>query len=211
MNHAGSTGEAPVWAVYFDPGDRIATITLTYHRLLPDGSTIKFDEDPACHLDLASEEDDRLLREGFMALIPPGQLMSCALRVLRRALLVWEYTDFEHIAAGADRELVAAAFAGRMYNPDGASPDALFVGGTPADHATTTILAAATRLTRLLQGPTGADEAAWEQALGPYTAIFFTESTETRMVTRADGTAYARAAESLAAVAGRHGLALPPL
>ncbi len=210
MSSESSADEQPVWAVYLDRLGAVLTITLTYHRLLPDGRSVKFDEDPAGPLDLAADQDDRLMEEGFVALIPPGKLMSCAMRTRARKLLFWDRQEIQHTAAGYELAVVRELFAGRLYNADGASPDALFVGGGPADHTTPAIVAAASALAQLLGQQSRASEADWLRVLGSYQAVLYTESTEVQMVTRADRAIVATSLSALASVSRRYGFELPP-
>lgn len=209
MAGSDTSHELPEWDVSLDAVGPYLLVTLTYHRRLPGGGSVKFDEDPACTLDLAADMDDALLLDGVLALIPRGYQASCALRERRRAFLLWDRQVPRHIPAGTDHTIIARAFDGRLYNSDGANPDALFVGGAPAAHTSQAVAAAWATLRGLLAQPMPATPSEWSRLLDTYAAVLFTDSTEVRMVARLDQMSRERVVAALSEVAERYGLRLP--
>src|SRR5262245_61729273 len=122
-----------LWNVDFATSGGLFEVILTYLRLLPDGRTVKFDEDTDGRLDLAADEDDRLVMDGLLALIPDRAPVSCALRELRRVALVWEVEDYRPVLADWDKETVRTTLKGRLWNAD-SSADFVFAGGETSDH-----------------------------------------------------------------------------
>jgi hypothetical protein len=200
-----------VWQVDFDTQDTVAEVILSYQRALPDGKSVKFDEDSNTILDLAADADDHLVMDGFLALIPPGELLSCAMRVSRRALLIWEYMDYQHIFAEYDKQVVERAFdTNGLFNTDG-SIDALFIGGDRVAHESATILSWVRSLSRdVISRYETEGRAVWAPALDVYTAIIYTQTTEIHMLTRNEHKRLRDARSALNKVAARYGLVLPP-
>lgn len=198
-----------VWEVYFETHGPLLEVTLGYRRRLPDGSSVAFDADPRPTLDLAADEDERLVLDGVLALLPPDALLSCALRENSRWLLIWTKPDVEHIFAEHDQAIVRRAFDGRLYNPEG-SIDALLIGGERAAHATGEVKRWAAAIEKDILPSAGAERvAAWQTVLNAYQAVIYTQTTEIHLLTRAGSAAAVQARPALAAVAARYGLRLP--
>ena len=209
MAGSDTSRELPEWDVSLDAVGPYILVTLTYYRRLPGGGSVKFDEDPGCTLDLAAGMDDALLLDGLLALLPRGYQASGALRERRRAFLLWDRQVTRHIPAGTEHTIIARAFDGRLYNADGANPDALFVGGAPAAHTSQAVAAAWATLQKLLAQPMPATPSEWSRLLDTYTAVLFTDSTEVRMVARLDRMSREHVVAALREVAARYGLRLP--
>lgn len=200
-----------VWQVYFEVHGPVAEITLSYRRALPDGTGVKFDEDPDTVLNRVTDQDDQLVMDGFLALIPEGELLSCAMRVVKRILLIWEYQDYQHIFAEYDKHVVKRAFdANGLFNTD-SSIDVLFIGGDRAAHETTTIISWAKTIQRdILQRYEVEGGAAWNPVLEIYKSVIYTQTTEIHMLTHNKRDPLERARMVLKQVAARYQLVLPP-
>ncbi|HEY0607061.1 MAG TPA: hypothetical protein VGD58_29350 [Herpetosiphonaceae bacterium] len=204
-----------VWQVYFEEIGPLAEITLSFRRARADGSGVEFDEDPQIItervLDVINGEDDQLVMDGFLALIPDGQLLSCSLRVLRHRLLILEFEDYDHSFAGYDKQVVKNTFEGRLFNTDGSNADLLFIGGERTAHETATIKHWSKVIeSRALRASADTIAAAWEPVLNVYEAVIYTLSTEIHMVTRNNHAPISRIQPALADVAARYGFVLPP-
>lgn len=204
-----------VWQVYFEVVGPLSEITLSFRRSRSDGSGVKFDEDPAIIdrgiLDLINGEDDDLVMDGFLACLPGGKLLSCALRVLRRNLLFFESEAYEHVFAHYDKNVVKQAFERRLFNTDGTNGDLLFIGGDHAAHATPTIL----RWCKVIESDAMHHSgvaliAVWEPVLQVYEAVAYTLDTEIHLFTRNDDDLIKRIKQALTEVATRYGFVLPP-
>jgi len=198
-----------VWLIYLENLGSMVKVTLTYERILPDGSSITFDADPAMILDTATEQDEQIVLDGFMALVPPDALLSCAMRTTRWMLL-WTKPDIEHIFAEYDHAIVRREFGdGRLYNAQG-NIDALFIGGDRAAHQTSTIKHWATTIEKQVLPMSGQEQIqAWDAVLAVYQAVIYTQTTEIHLLTRNTGDALNQARAALSAVAARYGLRLP--
>lgn len=201
--------QQPMWHVLFANEGPFIRVTLTFERLLPDGRSIQFDEDPEPVLDLTSDQDERLLLDGFLVLPPDGMQLSCALHRLRD-WIVWEWTEFQHIPAAYNRQVVRSAFTGRLFNTD-SSIDILFAGGDAAAHTRDRIVRAASFVEReIAQKPDGMREAALIQVLAVYPALVYTQNTEIYLLGRQPDLSLAEVRAALTSTATRYGLALPP-
>jgi len=200
-----------IWQVYFDTIGSLTEVTLTYHRLLPDGATVKFDEDPHGVLDLSSGEDDHLVMDGFLSLIPDGELISCAIRSVKHVLGVWERAEYKHIFAEYDKQIVRTTFEGRLWNPD-SSADFVFVGGDRDAHTTATIRRwIGVMQQELLQQKPEDPIPTLEKVLSFYNAVIYTQTTEIHILTSGErGQSSSRMKAALELVASRYGMALPP-
>lgn len=204
-----------VWQVYFEALGEQAHITLTQRRAYADGSGRKFDEDPQIidgrTLDLLHDEDDRFIMDGFLALIPDNRLLSCAIQVLRRRLLIWEFEDYDYIFAGFDKHIIQRAFDGRLFNTDGTNGDILFIGGERTAHETATIKEWSKAIEHDIFRKVGnVPGAAWEPVLDVYEAVSYTLSTEIHLRMRHDHDRIEESRMALARVATRYGFVLPP-
>lgn len=201
-----------VWAVYFEDHGPIAEVTLTYDRALPDGDTIKFDEDPDRFLDIANDADERVVMDGFLALIPNGELLSCSMRDTRHLLLIfWGYQTYKHFFVGYDKQVLKQQFDRRLFNTDGGDPDIVFAGGERAAHTPEQITRWAKVIKRDIVGSRQATPmTAWQPLLDVYRAILYTDSTEIHLVTRNTGRELERARAALAKVARGYRMVLPP-
>lgn len=198
-----------VWQVYFATHGPLLEVTLSYRRHLPDGSGVKFDEDPDTILDLAAEQDEQIVLDGFMALLPPDALLSCAMRTTGRWLLIWTKPDIEPVFAEYDHAIVRRAFDGRLYNSD-SNIDALLIGGERTAHQPETVKQWVNAIEKDILRTSGDDwVAAWQPVLDVYEAVIYTQTTEIHLLTRNTGGRLERARTALAAVAARYGLRLP--
>jgi hypothetical protein len=196
-----------VWNVEFEVCDAVAQITLTFDRLLPDGTAIKFDEDPNGKLNLAAEEDERLVMDGFLALIPDGELLSCALRDGARFFGLGDAINYKYVFVDSDRTAVDAALDGRLWNPD-SSRDYVFVGGESIAHQPAALKLFVKELNTRPTGPTNLD-LRFERTLSVYRGVAFTEGTLIRMIYSVSDAVITSARQVLAQVASRYGYVLP--
>lgn len=198
------------WQLHFDIIRSVCEVTLTYNRLLPDGTTVKFDEDPHGILDLSLDEDDHLVMDGVIALLPSHQLISCTLRDVRRVFGVWQQTEYKHINAGYDTDIVRTAFEARLWNPD-SSVDFILIGGDAEAHTTTAILHVVKLLNEQVLGHEGdARIHAIEHILEYYSVIVYTQTTEVHVVSSMEGEqTLAQIKGALAMVASRYEMIIP--
>ncbi|HLZ31626.1 MAG TPA: hypothetical protein VKV73_30260 [Chloroflexota bacterium] len=196
-----------VWLVEFAVRGPLAEITLTFSRRMPNGAEVKFDMDRDGLLDLATDQHERLVMDGMLALIPEGELISCGLRETQRAFLVFDSLGYRHVFADHDRSVVAAEFDGGIWNPD-SSPDLVFVGGRPADHSADAIVHAAQRLART-RPP--ADDEPVREVLSTYAELIVVNGAVVRVRRPAEvGREFFASAEAaLSNVAAKYGYALP--
>ena len=210
MTPASYFAQNRVWQVYFDVTDSLAEVTLTYRRLLADGTSVKFDEDSHGVLDLSTNADDHIVLDGFLSFIPDGELLSCAMRDVKHVLLIWEREDYQHIFAQYDKQIVRTAFEGRLWNPD-SSADFLFVGGNKDGHTTPTIKHWAKVMQEQTLRQSGADrKATIDQVLGLYSLVAYTQTAEIHILTSNGHDQAEKMKATLGAVASRYGMALPP-
>lgn len=200
-----------VWQVYFEEYGDLATITLSYRRDRGNGLSIQFDDDPSCILNLAADEDDRLIMDGFLALIPDAQLLSCAMLVRKPRYLIWGVEDYKHIFAAYNKHVVRSTFNGHLFNTDGTGSEMVFIGGDRVAHTTSLIKEYATKIEQHVLRTYGAEHiAAWVPILNTYTSVIYTLSTEVHMVMRNQSDLMRRARQGLNKVASRYGVILPP-
>ena len=199
-----------VWQVYFETGTTYAEVILTHNRLLPDDNFIKFDEDESSILATAIGEDDRFMLEAFLTLLPDVQLLSCAMRDTRRTWLVWEQDYYKHIFAEYDKQMVAAAFDGRLWNPD-SSADFVFAGGEERAHAAEVVERWTAIMTKnILPQPRAVWGQTLEQVFRIYKCVIFTQTTDIHLLMPPNIDMMTEIRDDLEAVANSYGLVLPP-
>lgn len=197
------------WQVYSDQVGPFWEITLTYNRQRPDGTYVKFDEDPNGVLDLATGADKRLVMEGFLTLIFNGELLSCSLRAIKHKLPIWTRPYHQHVFAGYDKQKIANEFASRLWNPD-SSVDFLLVGGEQTAHTTLVIQYWTKILMSGLFKSSGKKKLeTLAQALNVYREIFYTQTTEIHLWTQGEESEIIEMRNRLAQTAAQFGLVLP--
>jgi hypothetical protein len=204
-----------VWQVSFEDHGALAWITITHERALSDQMSVKFDEDTelvnAGILGFAAENGGRMVMDGFLALIPDGALLSCALRTRKRMFLLWDRSAYDHVFAGQDKQAVRAAFDGRLFNTDGTNGDALFIGGASDAHTEERIQ----HWTQVIEHEVTPQFSSywttvWKPLLAVYHAVMYTLSTELHMIARNEPATIPQARAALGEVAARYGFVLPP-
>ncbi|MCG8352468.1 MAG: hypothetical protein MI924_32280 [Chloroflexales bacterium] len=204
-----------VWQVYFEDHGALAWITISYRRALSNQMGVKFDEDAEIIntrlLGFAAEDEDRMVMDGVLALIPDGALLSCALWRLQNVLLLWERSAYDHVFAGQDKQVVRAAFDGRLFNTEGSIGDVLFIGGAAEAHTKDSIEHWAQVIERDVMSRFDTERlVAWKSLLDVYQAVMYTLSTEIHMIARNEPETIPRARAALGSVAARYGFVLPP-
>jgi hypothetical protein len=205
-----------VWQVYFEDHGALAWITISYRRAVSNHMDVKFDEDAeiinAGLLGFAAEDNDLMVMDGFLALIPDGALLSCAMRTRKRVLLLWERSAYDYVFAGQDKQVVRATFDGRLYNSDGTNGDVLFIGGVAAAHTEDSIQHWVKVIERDVMFQVDTERLmAWASLLDVYQAIVYTLSTEIHMIARNKPETIPQARAALGVVATRYGFVLPPV
>lgn len=210
---AGSASRAPhVWDVALASAGPLAGALLRPYRLLPDGRSVKFDEDPALPLDLETGQDEALLRDGVLALLPDGSLLSCAIRATRRSVLLIASRGYQQAYTGQDKQAALRALESNgLYNSDGSSGDALFIGGAREAHRSEAVIGWAGRIEREILGQIGPTGwlAPWAPLLEQYDALIYTLSGEIILAARSGTLGLAQIRDALAEVAAHYGFALP--
>lgn len=203
----------PIWDVTFEEAGPLARAMISYRRLLPDGWGVMFEEDTEWVLDIANEEDEHLVMDGFLALIPRGVPLSCAIRATVGGLLgFFRYDRYRVVFAGEELALVQRTFEiNGLFNTDGCNPDLLFAGGPPEAHEAKEIERQAEAVKRLLKVSRKPQGEGWEALLRTYTAILYADCTEIYSVALREQVPLAHSRAALAAVAARYRLTLPPL
>ena len=210
---AGLTSQHPyIWDVALASAGPLAGALLRPYRLLPDGRSVKFDEDPELPLNLETGQDEALLRDGVLALLPDGTLLSCAIRVTRLSAMLIGSRSYQHIDAGRDKQAALRALeTNGLYNGDGANGDALLIGGAPEAHRSEAVIGWARRIEREILGQIGPAGwlAPWAPLLEQYDASIYTVSGEIVLAARSGALGPAQIRAALAEVAARYGFALP--
>lgn len=198
-----------VWLVNVEDFGPVVRVGLTFLRLQKDGTAVKFDEDPNGVLDLDAEEDQRIVADGLLALIPNEALVSCALRDFERVLLIWERMCYRHVHTGTDRLLLDSVLEGRLWNAD-SSADFLFAGGAVDDH-TPQVVDRWTQWMRekVLGQPWDRATRAVAAPLEVYAAVGYTRTTEVNVFLRNGAAGVEHARQKLAAVAAKYGMRIP--
>jgi hypothetical protein len=202
---AGSRRQQPyIWDVALASAGPLAGALVRPYRLLPDGRSVKFDEDPALPLNLETGQDEALLREGVLALLPDGALLSSAIRVGSHG--------YRHIYAGQDKQAALRALeTNGLHNGDGASGDALLIGGGREVHRSEAVIGWASRIEREILGQIGPAGwlAPWAPLLEEYDGLIYTVSGEIILAARSGALGSAPIRAALEGAAARHGFALP--
>jgi hypothetical protein len=210
---AGLTRRDPyVWDVALASAGALAGALLRPYRLLPDGRSVKFDEDPALPLNLETGQDEALLRDGVLALLPDGSLLSCVIRVTGLSVMLSGSRAYRQIYAGPDKQAALRALESNgLYNSDGASGDALLIGGSGEAHRSEAVIAWAGRIEREILGQIGPTGwlAPWAPLLEEYDALIYTVSGEIILAARSGTLGLAQIRDTLAEVGAHYGFALP--